>query len=139
MDGSLYLSLDNYPQAKANLEQGLTIARKSGNLLLEAESLHNLGYAQWKLNQLTAAESSFRSAIALREQMRKGLSDLERVSLFDTQLQSYPLLRRVLIAQNQYESALEIAEAERARAFVRLLATRLSSNNSSPKTLEQKT
>ena len=136
--GSVYLSLDNYPQAKANLEQGLKIAQQSGDRLLEAESLHNLGYAQWKLNQLTEAESSFRQAIALRDEMRQGLSDLDRVSLFDTQLQSYPLLRRVLVAQNKYESALEIAEAERARAFVRLLATRLSSNSSSTQALVQR-
>ena len=137
--GSLYLSLDDYPQAKTNLEQGLTIAGQSGDRLLEAETLHNLGYAQWKLNQLTAAERSFRNAIALREQMREGLSDLDRVSLFDTQLQSYPLLRRVLIAQNQYESALEIAEAERARAFIQLLAARLSSPTASGEALKQQT
>ena len=137
--GSLYLSLDDYPQAKTNLEQGLTIARQSGDRLLEAETLHNLGYAQWKLNQLTEAETSFRQAIALREQMREGLSDLDRVSLFDTQLQSYPLLRRVLIAQNKYESALEVAEAERARAFIELLAARLSSPTASSKALQQQT
>ena len=137
--GSLYLSLDNYPKAKADLEQALQIARNSGDRLLEAETLHNLGYAQWRLNQLTAAESSFRETIALREQMRQGLSDLDRVSLFDTQLQSYPLLRRVLIAQNRYESALEVAEAERARSFVQLLASRLSKNGTSSQALKQQT
>ena len=137
--GSLYLSFDDYPQAKANLEQGLQIARDSGDRLLEAETLHNLGYAQWRLNQLTAAESSFRETIALREKMRQGLSDLDRVSLFDTQLQSYPLLRRVLIAQNKYESALEVAEAERARSFVQLLASRLSENGTSSQALKQQT
>ena len=137
--GSLYLSFDDYPKAKNHLEQALQIARNSGDRLLEAETLHNLGYAQWRLNQLTAAESSFRETIALREQMRQGLSDLDRVSLFDTQLQSYPLLRRVLIAQNKYESALEVAEAERARAFVQLLATRLSSLTASNQALQQQT
>ena len=137
--GSVYLSLDDYSEAKTNLEQGLQIAQKSGDRLLEAETLHNLGYAQWKLNQLTEAETSFRNAIALREQMREGLRDLDRVSLFDTQLQSYPLLRRVLIAQNKYESALEVAEAERARAFVKLLASRQSSNTASDRALQQQT
>ncbi len=136
--GSLYLSLDDFTQAKTYLEQGLVIAQQSGDLSLEANSWHNFGYAQWQLNQLTEAETSFRKAISLRDQMRQGLSDLDRVSLFDTQLQSYPLLRRVLVAQKKYESALEVAEAERARAFVRLLATRLSSNSSSTQALEQR-
>ena len=137
--GSVYLSLDNYSEAKKNLELGLLKAQTSGDRLLEAESLHNLGYAQWKLEQLTEAEASFRSAIALRESMREGLTDLDRVSISDTQLQSYPLLRRVLIAQNNPEAALEVAEAERARAFVELLATRLSPEDTSSLSLQSQT
>jgi CHAT domain-containing protein/Flp pilus assembly protein TadD len=137
--GSVYLSLDDYARAKEYLQQGLTIARQIGDRVLEAESLHNFGYAEWKLNRLSEAENSFRSAIALREKMREGLSDLDRVSLIDTQLQSYPLLRRVLVAQTKYEAALEIAEAERARAFVQLLATRLSTNTASAEALQQQT
>ena len=137
--GSVYLSLNNYQAAQKNLELGLLKAQTSGDRLLEAESLHNLGYAQWKLNQLPAAEASFRSAISIRESMREGLKDLDRVSLFDTQLQSYPLLRRVLIAQNKPEQALEVAEAERARSFVELLATRLSPDAASTEALQQQT
>ena len=137
--GSVYLSLDNYPEAKKNLELGLLKAQKSGDRLLEAESLHNLGYAQWKLNQLPEAETRFRDAIAIRESMREGLKDLDVISLFDTQLQSYPLLRRVLIAQNKPEAALEVAEAERARAFIELLATRLTPEEASKDALRQQT
>ena len=137
--GSVYLSLKDYQAAQENLELGLLKAQASGDRLLEAESLHNLGYAQWKLNQLSAAENSFRSAIAIRESMREGLRDLDRVSLFDTQLQSYPLLRRVLVAQNKPEQALEVAEAERARSFIELLATRLSSSVLSSDALQQQT
>ena len=137
--GSVYLSLDDYPAATKNLELGLLKAQESGDRLLEAESLHNLGYAQWKQNQLPAAESSFRQAIAIRESMREGLKDLDVVSLFDTQLQSYPLLRRVLIAQNKPEAALEVAEAERARAFIELLATRLTPEEASNEALRQQT
>lgn len=137
--GSVYLSLDDYPKAKENLELGLLKAQTSGDRLLEAESLHNLGYAQWKLNQLSEAESSFRQAIAIRESMREGLDDLDVISLFDTQLQSYPLLRRVLIAQNKPEAALEVAEAERARAFIELLATRLTPEEASNEALRQQT
>lgn len=137
--GSVYLSLDDFTAAKENLELGLLKAQASGDRLLEAESLHNLGYAQWKLNDLEEAETSFRQAIALRESMREGLKDLDRISLFDTQLQSYPLLRRVLIAQNNPEAALEVAEAERARSFIELLATRLTPEAASNEALRQQT
>ncbi len=137
--GSVYLSLDDYPKARENLELGLLKAQSSGDRLLEAESLHNLGYAQWKLNRLSEAEASFRQAISIRESMREGLDDLDVISLFDTQLQSYPLLRRVLIAQNQPEAALEVAEAERARAFIELLATRLTPEEASNEALRQQT
>ena len=137
--GSVHLSLDNYAEGKKNLELGLLKAQTSGDRLLEAESLHNLGYAQWKLEQLESAEASFRQAIAIRESMREGLQDLDRVSLFDTQLQSYPLLRRVLIAQNKPEQALEVAEAERARSFVELLAARLSPEAASSEAFKQQT
>lgn len=135
--GSVYLSLDDYPQAQANLQQGLNIAQQTGDRLLKAESLHNIGYAQWKLKQLSEAETSFRQAIEVRGKMRQRLSDRDRVSLFDTQLQSYPLLRRVLVEQNKPEAALEVAEAERARAFVQLLAARSSAETTSNEVLQQ--
>ena len=137
--GSVHLSLDNYAEGKKNLELGLLKAQSSGDRLLEAESLHNLGYAQWKLDSLESAEASFRQAIAIRESMREGLRDLDRVSLFDTQLQSYPLLRRVLIAQGKPEQALEVAEAERARSFVELLAARINPAAASSEAFKQQT
>lgn len=137
--GSVHLSLNNYSEGKKNLELGLLKAQESGDRLLEAETLHNLGYAQWKSDELSKAETSFRQAISIRESMREGLRDLDRVSLFDTQLQSYPLLRRVLIAQAKPEQALEVAEAERARSFVELLAARISPDEASSEAFQQQT
>jgi CHAT domain-containing protein len=48
------------------------------------------------------------------------------VNQFETQVKAYQALQRALIAQNQPESALEVAQRGRARAFVELLASRLS-------------
>ncbi len=48
---------------------------------------------------------------------------------FDTQSNTYRILQQVLIAQNKTDAALEIAERGRARAFVELLASRVSTNN----------
>ena len=46
-------------------------------------------------------------------------------------------MRRVLVAQDKYEAALEIAEAQRARAFVQLLAQSRSDNTAFSKALQQ--
>jgi CHAT domain-containing protein len=66
------------------------------------------------------------------------------VSVFDTQVLTYNLLQQILIAENNPEAALEIAERGRGRAFVELLAQRLSPKaaleskaNSQPPTIEQ--
>ena len=59
------------------------------------------------------------------ESLRPGLRDENKVSLFDTISFTYLWLQQALIAQNKTETALEISERGRARAFVELLALRL--------------
>lgn len=57
-----------------------------------------------------------------------------------TQVQAYQTLQQALIAQNKPEAALEIAERVRGRAFVELLASRLSLaslQSFTPPTVEQ--
>jgi CHAT domain-containing protein len=55
-----------------------------------------------------------------------GDNDAYKVSIFERQARTYRLLQQVLIAQNKTNDALEIAERGRARAFVELLAKRVS-------------
>ncbi|GAB4209695.1 MAG: hypothetical protein Fur006_69640 [Coleofasciculaceae cyanobacterium] len=72
-----------------------------------------------------------------------GDNDAYKVSIFEEQARTYNLLQQVLIAQNNSNTALEISERGRARAFVELLtkrnATTSNSTNSSiiPPTIEQ--
>jgi hypothetical protein len=75
------------------------------------------------------AEKTLRAGIELLESLRPKLSDANKVAIFETQTATYQLLQKVLIAQNKPEAALEISERGRARAFVELLASRLSINN----------
>ncbi|MEQ8958306.1 MAG: CHAT domain-containing protein, partial [Coleofasciculus sp. C2-GNP5-27] len=49
-----------------------------------------------------------------------------QVSLFETQVNTYRLLQQVLVAQDKYDIALEIAEQGRTRIFVELLRERSS-------------
>ncbi|WP_062289438.1 CHAT domain-containing protein [Nostoc piscinale] len=56
----------------------------------------------------------------------KNLTDINKISVFETQADAYQILQQVFIEQQNYDNALETAEKGRARAFVDLLNTRLS-------------
>ncbi|NBD31905.1 MAG: CHAT domain-containing protein [Cyanobacteria bacterium] len=124
--GTVYMDLENIPKAMPHLKKSLSLARQLSDPRLEASSLHVLGSAYWIAGDLVQAEKHYKGAIKLLDDLRDGLGDLTQVSMFDTQIHSYALLRRILVEQNKYEEALEIAEHAKARAFVELLAKRVS-------------
>ncbi|MBD2206697.1 tetratricopeptide repeat protein [Calothrix sp. FACHB-1219] len=128
--GLAYFQLGDYPKAIDYHQQRLAIAREIKDRQGEGESLNNLGLAFYKQGNLSAAEKTLYEGIKVKESLRgKNLPDSNKVSLFDTQKSIYILLQQVLIAQNKTDAALEIAERGRARAFVELLASRVSTNN----------
>ncbi len=108
----------------------MALAREIGDLNGEGYALNSLGVSLFRSGNLLEAEKSLREAIAVRESLRArlGSDDTNKVSIADTAIstQSYRNLQRVLIAQNNPAAALEISERGRARAFVELLAQRLS-------------
>ncbi len=57
-----------------------------------------------------------------------GSNDAHKISSFTEQASSYRLLLKTLVAQNKTDAALEVAERGRARAFVELLESRLSTS-----------
>ena len=126
--GLVYNHLGQYPQARAQYQQALTILREVGNRAVEGTTLNNMGTALLEAGQFVAATETLFSAIEVRESLRApDLSDASKIALIDTQKSSYVFLQQALIAQNQTETALEIAERGRARAFVDLLSRRVSS------------
>jgi CHAT domain-containing protein/Tfp pilus assembly protein PilF len=131
--GFTYYSLKDYPNAIDYQQQSLAIARKIKDRLGQGTSLLNLGLAFYKSGNLPIAEKNLYQAINIWEALRNTklkLQDTNKVSLFDTQINTYTLLQQVLIAQNKPDQSLEISERGRARALVELIASRLSSNNS---------
>ncbi|MEO0824999.1 MAG: tetratricopeptide repeat protein [Cyanobacteria bacterium J06642_9] len=125
--GSAYGNLGNYSQAIDYFEQTLTIARDIGNQAGEANALNNLGFAYLWLNRLAEAEDVFLNAIAVLENLRNaGLSDADKIRFFDTQTNAYKGLEQALILQDKPVQALEVSERGRSRAFIELLAERLS-------------
>ncbi|BAY66438.1 TPR repeat-containing protein [Calothrix brevissima NIES-22] len=128
--GLAYHALGDYPKAIDYYSNSLAIAREIKDRKGEGESLNNLGVAFYKQGNLSAAEKTLYEGIKVYEFLRdKNLADTNKVSLFDIQSNTYRNLQQVLIAQNKTDAALEIAERGRARAFVELLASRVSTNN----------
>ncbi len=125
-----YLAMGDYAKAINYQQQSLAIAKEIGDKDGEGKTLNNLGFALFKQGNLKQAERVLRSGIEAREFLRAKLGnhDAFKISIFEEQARTYRLLQQVLIAQNQPNAALEIAERGRAKAFVELLATRLSSS-----------
>lgn len=125
--GHIYEQQGNHAQALKFYQQALAIHREVGDRANEGVTLSSIGRVQHQSGQ-PEAERTLRQAIEVLEALRPGLTDAEKVSIFETQSQTYSLLQQVLVAQKQPEPALEMAERSRARAFVELLAKRLSKN-----------
>ncbi|AFY85205.1 CHAT domain-containing protein [Oscillatoria acuminata] len=133
--GNVYNSLGEYPQAEQHYRQSLEISQQIGDKAGESGTLTNLGSVYNSLGEYPQAEQYYRQSIEVREQLRPGLTDEQKISLFEQQKSTYERLQTVLIAQNKLDAALEISERGRARAFVELLADRLSDNREIPVTV----
>jgi CHAT domain-containing protein len=123
---SLLSDFGEYRKAIEYNQKHLVIARELKDQADERRALANLGFAFYRQGNFTSAETSLLDSIKIAESLRSSLTDANKVSIFDTQTKAYITLQRVLIAQNKTQEALEIAERGRARAFVELLASRLS-------------
>lgn len=142
--GMVYEDQRNFTKAIEHQQQSLRIAQAIGDRRVEALAFNNLGHTLFNSGNLKEAEEKLREAVSILESFRPGLTDANNVSIFDTQVLSYNLLQQILIAKNNYPAALEIAERGRARAFVELLAQRLSPQvalsstvNSQPPTIDK--
>ncbi len=116
--------LQEYKQALDYCQRQLDISKQIGEVKLEIDASLNLGFWYYKNNQLLESENILKKAICLHELLRNGLNYNDQVMLFDTQVDVYFLLQEVLVKQNKYSEALEIAERGRARAFIELLSKR---------------
>ncbi|OKH36912.1 Fis family transcriptional regulator [[Phormidium ambiguum] IAM M-71] len=134
--GLAYHYLGDYSRSIEYFEQCLAIAKEIKNRQSEGIALNNLGFALFKSGNFAAAETTLINAIEVYESLRGGLKDSDKISIFEDQTRSYRALQQVLVAQHKTDAALEISERGRARAFIELLAQRLSPNSqkTSPET-----
>ena len=126
--GLAYANAGQLDQAIEFYRQALAMRQTIGDKAGEGMTLSNLGEAYSQLGQSANAEKALFSSIQALESLRPGLTDADKISIFETQAYTYTLLQKALVAQNKTTMALEVAERGRARAFVELLASRLSPN-----------
>jgi CHAT domain-containing protein/Tfp pilus assembly protein PilF len=130
--GTTYLNQGDYPKAIDYFQQSLAIARSIQDPQIEGRLLNNLGLAFYGQGNLISAESTLIEGMKVLESLRGGLDDSQKVSIFDTQLNTYLILQRVLIDQDKTNEALEISERGRTQAFVELLRQRFSPESEAP-------
>jgi CHAT domain-containing protein/tetratricopeptide (TPR) repeat protein len=115
---------EDWDAAKAAYESALSIGKSSGDRALQGQAYDGLGQIALAIRNPAAATTAFTAAMQAWEDLRPGLSDANRISLFDHQMQTYTRLQTALVQEQKPEQALAIAERGRARAFVELLARR---------------
>ena len=125
--GVVYDLLGQYDQAINYYQQALAISREIDELESEGNTLHNIGLMLIDKGRYGEAEEKLFAAIAIWKNLRIELiDDRDRVSLFETQINTYQNLQQVLVVQGRSQKALEIAEQGRAQSLVQLLAERRS-------------
>lgn len=134
--GTVYQNLKQYPKALKLYQQVLAITIEQQHPPAEALTRTSLGSTLLQANQKAAAAKMLLTAINIWESLRPGLTDVYKVSIFETQAKTYRQLQQALIAQGKINSALEIAERGRSQAFVELLTSRLSENPKNPPTIK---
>ena len=124
--GLYYRQQGEYDKAIAYYQEAIGWAKKNGDRVGEAKALSGLGETQLELKKNSEAIQSLQASAELFESLRPLLRDEEKISLFETQSATYRTWQAALIEQGDYTTSLTVSERGRARAFVELLAKRLS-------------
>lgn len=127
--GNVFKELGQYEEALTYYNKSLTLLQKTNKPSRKASITTSKAEVYVNMNRYLIAEKNLFNAINILESLRPGLTDENKISIFERQTDSYQLLQKVLVTQNKNDKALEISERGRSRAFVELLAKRLTSNN----------
>jgi CHAT domain-containing protein len=118
-------NLANAALLAGDYAQAIALLQRRADRTETGASLSSLGLALFESGRLAEAERVLRKAIERWETVRSSSDqDADRITLFEQQAYTYRLLQRVLVAQNNTDRALELAEWSRARSLVELLVRR---------------
>ncbi|MBG1240498.1 CHAT domain-containing tetratricopeptide repeat protein [Nostoc sp. NZL] len=138
--GLIYNIRGQDQEALKFFQQALAIHQKLNDRPNIGITLNNIGVQYLSFGNLIAAEKAFYDAIRAWESLRPGLTDQNKISIFETQQSAYRFLQTTLVAQQKTNQALEVAERGRAKAFIELLTSKLSPDlqNQNPESLQKK-
>ncbi|MBD2205837.1 CHAT domain-containing protein [Calothrix sp. FACHB-1219] len=123
--GNFYSKQKKQDEAIEYYKQGGDYAKETGYKLQEANIFAHSGMTSFLANKLPEATDALYRAVDVFDAMRDELKiDGNRIAIFETQARVFSLLQKVLIEQNKFPEALEVAERGRARAFIALLTLR---------------
>jgi CHAT domain-containing protein/tetratricopeptide (TPR) repeat protein len=126
--GNVYKISEKYSEAIDYYQQALKIARQIGMRHGEGENLVNLGDVYKALGKYSEAIGYYQQATNINDSLRTDLKDEDKVSLFQTQINSYKQLSSVLLLNQDLPGSLIAIERGRARAFSDLLSQRIEAN-----------
>ena len=134
--GLFYAEQGKHDLAISFHEKAVASAQKANLKVEQAINLHQIGIHNFDIGNLPKAVVALYEAIKIYESVRIDLTDKSQISIFEQQSKTYTILQKILIAQNKFQEALEVAERGRARAFVNLLTSRISEKQSNQLTVQ---
>lgn len=135
--GHFYRQQGDLERAQEFFEDALSWAQSNGDRIGIVRARSGLGQTYLEQREIAIAVRELLASTDEFEQLRPGLRDAQKVSLFETQKHTYRLLQRAYVQQGNFAEALLTAERSRARAFVELLARRLSEGDAAAPTPPQ--
>jgi CHAT domain-containing protein len=134
--GLFYAEQGKHDLAISFHEKAVASAQKANLKVEKAINLHQIGIHNFDIGNLPKAVVALYEAIKIYESVRIDLTDKSQISIFEQQSKTYTILQKILIAQNKFQQALEVAERGRARAFVNLLTSRISEKQNNQLTVQ---
>ena len=123
---SIYNDLKQNEKALIYYRKSLAILREIGAKPQEVNALSNMGSELLRTGNVEEAIKVLWNAIKVQESLREKLTDNDKVSIIDTQINTYEVLQKAYILQNKTEIALEVSERSRTRVLVELIADKLN-------------
>ncbi|EDO29351.1 predicted protein, partial [Nematostella vectensis] len=110
---------DNPVEAMELYRSALAIFQKHGDVILQAETWHNIGIVYLNMSEDPEAEKSLKESLRLFELVFMNLGSLEKlkITVIETYIKTYRCLFRVSIILDKPEQALLASEQGRSRAL----------------------
>ncbi|MBX9691596.1 MAG: CHAT domain-containing protein, partial [Cyanobacteria bacterium] len=127
--GLANLNLGQTQKAQAQFEKASALAEKTGNIESQWDCATGLGKVYKLLGDRKKAEEQYEKAVALAETERRQFSrDSFKTVALNLRENCFLDLIDLLVQDNKFDQALEVAEKGRARAFLDMLERRTQSS-----------